>query len=115
MVHALGLEDPLAGITHESDYPASVKSKPVVVSSAVEVGNMTEAEIDKVRRSSLAATRSRSNLVQDLCDVCAPSGNEVGRALKVLSNTEAFAWHGRGLPHQRPDALAKQDPSSNSL
>jgi len=47
MVCALGLEDRLAGITHECDYPASVRRKPIVVRSAVAVETMTQAEIDK--------------------------------------------------------------------
>ncbi len=99
IVCALGLEDQLVGITHECDYPPSVKSKPVVVSSAVPVESMTEAEIDKAVSERVRAGLSVYQvdevllqqlapdliLAQDLCEVCAPSGNEVGRALKVLS------------------------------
>jgi iron complex transport system substrate-binding protein len=100
MVCALGLEDSLVGITHECDYPPSVRSKPVVVSSAVPVENMTEAEIDRAVSERVRAGLSVYQvdeallrqlapdliLVQDLCDVCAPSGNEVSRALQVLAN-----------------------------
>jgi iron complex transport system substrate-binding protein len=99
MVCALGLEDQLVGITHECDYPPSIKDKPVVVSSAVPVENMTEAEIDKAVSERVRAGLSVYQvdeallrqlapdliLAQDLCEVCAPSGNEVSRALKVLS------------------------------
>jgi iron complex transport system substrate-binding protein len=99
MVCALGLEDRLVGITHECDYPASVKDKPVVVSSAVPVENMTEAEIDKAVSERVQAGLSVYQvnevllrqlapdliLAQDLCDVCAPSGNEVSRALQILT------------------------------
>lgn len=99
MVCALGLEDRLVGITHECDYPPSVRHKPVVVRSAVPVENMSEAEIDKAVservRDGLSVYEVDENLlrelapdlilVQDLCDVCAPSGNEVSRALKVLA------------------------------
>lgn len=99
IVCALGLEDQLVGITHECDYPPSIKSKPVVVRSAVPVENMTEAEIDKavseqvhaglsvyqVDEALLQQLRPDLILAQDLCEVCAPSGNEVGRAMKVLS------------------------------
>jgi iron complex transport system substrate-binding protein len=99
IVCALGLEDQLVGITHECDYPLSVKGKPVVVSSAVPVESMTEAEIDKTVSERVRAGLSVYQvdevllrqlapdliLAQDLCEVCAPSGNEVGRALKVLS------------------------------
>lgn len=99
MVYALGLEDRLVGITHECDYPSSVKSKPIVVRSAVPVETMTEKEIDRAVSERIQAGLSVYEvdetllrelapdliLVQDLCDVCAPSGNEVSRALKVLS------------------------------
>jgi iron complex transport system substrate-binding protein len=99
MVCALGLEDRLVGITHECDYPPSVKRKPVVVKSAVPVETMTEAEIDKAVAERIQAGLSVYQvdevllrqlapdliLVQDLCDVCAPSGNEVSRALQVLA------------------------------
>ncbi len=98
MVCALGLEDYLVGVTHECDYPPSVKGKPVVVSSSVPVEHMTEAEIDRAVseqiRAGLSVYQVDENLLQqlapdlillqDLCDVCAPSGNEVRRALKVL-------------------------------
>ena len=47
MLCALGLEDQLVGITHECDYPSSVKGKPVVVRSAVPVETMTQLEIDQ--------------------------------------------------------------------
>ena len=98
IVCTLGLEDHLVGITHECDYPASVASKPVVVRSAVAVEKMTEAEIDKAVSERVRAGLSVYQvdevllrqlapdliLAQDLCAVCAPSGNEVSRALSVL-------------------------------
>lgn len=98
IVCALGLEDHLVGITHECDYPPSVTAKPVVVSSAVPVENMTEAEIDKAVSEQVRAGLSVYQvdevlllqlapdliLAQDLCQVCAPSGNEVSRAMNVL-------------------------------
>jgi iron complex transport system substrate-binding protein len=104
MVCALGLEDRLVGITHECDYPLSVRNKSVVVSSAVPVETMTEAEIDAAVSERLQAGLSVYQvnetllrelapdlvLVQDLCDVCAPSGNEVSRALKVLAKQPAI-------------------------
>jgi iron complex transport system substrate-binding protein len=99
MVCALGLEDQLVGVTHECDYPPSVKRKPVVVRSAVPVETMTEAEIDRAAGERIQAGLSVYQvdevllrqlapdliLVQDLCDVCAPSGNEVSRAVQVLA------------------------------
>src|SRR5215467_5761795 len=113
MVCALGLEDSLVGITHECDYPPSVRSKPIVVGNVIPVENMTESEIDSAVSERVQAGLSvyRVNevllkelapdlvLVQDLCDVCAPSGNEVSRALKVLSNQPE-------LLHLSPKSLA---------
>ncbi len=113
MVYTLGLEDHLVGVTHECDYPASVKSKPVVVRNAVPVETMTESEIDKAVSERVQAGLSVYQideillqqlapdliLVQDLCDVCAPSGNEVSRALKVLSKTPEIV-------HLSPKSLA---------
>ena len=98
IVCALGLEDHLVGITHECDFPPSVTVKPVVVTSAVPVENMTEAEIDKAVSERIREGLSVYQvdevllrqlapdliLAQDLCAVCAPSGNEVSRALNVL-------------------------------
>jgi iron complex transport system substrate-binding protein len=97
-VCALGLEDHLVGITHECDYPSLVTVKPVVVSSAVPVENMSEAEIDKAVSERVRAGLSVYQvdevllrqlapdliLAQDLCDVCAPSGSEVSRAMNAL-------------------------------
>jgi iron complex transport system substrate-binding protein len=98
IVCVLGLEDHLVGITHECDYPPSVTAKPVVVSSAVPVESMTEAEIDKAVSERVRAGLSVYQvdevllrqlapdliLAQDLCEVCAPSGNEVSRAMSAL-------------------------------
>ena len=113
MVCALGLEDRLVGVTHECDYPPSVRRKPVVVSSAIPVETMTEAEIDRAVSERVRAGLSVYQvdevllqrlapdliLVQDLCDVCAPSGNEVSRALQVLAKTPEIL-------HLSPKSLA---------
>ena len=40
MACALGLENELVGITHECDYPAYVKSKPVVVRNVLPIETM---------------------------------------------------------------------------
>jgi iron complex transport system substrate-binding protein len=106
MVCALGLEDRLVGITHECDYPSTVSGKPVLVRSAVPVEAMTQAEIDSAVSERISQGQSvylvdekllrqlapDLILTQDLCQVCAPSGNEVTQALKALPNQPQILW-----------------------
>jgi iron complex transport system substrate-binding protein len=103
---ALGLFDQLVGITHECDYPPEVIGKPVVVRNALPIEQMNQAEIDDA-----VAERMRGGdslylvderllrtlapdliLTQDLCQVCAPSGNEVSQALKTLGSKPEVLW-----------------------
>jgi iron complex transport system substrate-binding protein len=106
MVCALGLADRLVGVTHECDYPAEVQGKPVVVRSALPVERLTLAEIDaavseRMRRGEslyLVDERLMRELApdlivtQDLCQVCAPSGNEITQVLRVLSPPPEILW-----------------------
>ena len=95
---ALGLADQLVGITHCCDHPKEqINGKPVVVRSALPIDEMSMSQIDAA-----VAERLRSGeslylvndtllreleptllLTQDLCQVCAPAGNEVSRALQA--------------------------------
>src|SRR5215216_2396023 len=98
MVCALGLEDALVGVSHECDWPPSVQRKPVVVHNALDLAPLGPGEIDDVVASRLRdgeslyavdetllrALEPDLILTQDLCQVCAPSGNEVTRVLASL-------------------------------
>jgi iron complex transport system substrate-binding protein len=98
MVCALGLGDRLMGVSHECDYPPEARGKPVVVRAALPVERMSQAEIDIAVTQQLRAGRSLYQveerlvrdiapdliLTQDLCQVCAPSGNEVAQLLTLL-------------------------------
>jgi iron complex transport system substrate-binding protein len=106
MVCALGLRDQLVGITHECDYPPEVQDKPIVVSAVLPVDKMTQHEIDQAVSQRLRDGQSLyqvdENLLrdlqpdiiitQDLCQVCAPSGNELSQALKILPRKPEILW-----------------------
>jgi len=98
IVCALGLEDSLVAVTHECDYPESVKTKPVVTRSVLD-GNGDSAQIDRHIRElvhqgssiytldadKLATLHPDVILTQELCEVCAVSYPIVERAVRRSS------------------------------
>jgi iron complex transport system substrate-binding protein len=106
MICALGLIDQLAGVTHECDYPAEVRRKPVVVRSAIDMHAMTLHEIDdavgrrlrqgeslyQVDEDLLRTLDPDLIVTQSLCEVCAPSGNEVAQVLQTLPTRPEILW-----------------------
>jgi iron complex transport system substrate-binding protein len=98
IVCALGAGEDLLGRSHECDYPARVRALPVVSRPALSLEAMTQAEIDAAVAGRLASGESLYVvdeclldslapdviLTQDLCQVCAPSGNELTRALASI-------------------------------
>jgi len=106
MVCALGLTEQLVGITHECDYPPEVRGKTVVVRNALPIESMSQSEIDvavaqrmrdglslyQVDEILLRKLAPDLILTQNLCQVCAPSGNEVAQVLKVLPQQPEILW-----------------------
>ena len=100
IVCALGLEDDLVAVTHECDYPPSVRAKPVVTASVL-TPTSSSLDIDRhIRRlvhdgssiyrldaDRLAALQPDLILTQELCDVCAVSYPIVQRAARRLEAT----------------------------
>lgn len=106
MVFALGLGDSLVGVSHECDFPAAAKIKPVVVKPAMALEKMTLREIDvavaerirsggslyQVDENLLRELRPDLILTQNLCQVCATSGNDLTSALKLLPHQPDILW-----------------------
>jgi iron complex transport system substrate-binding protein len=97
IVYALGLGDALVGVTHECDFPADARTKPVLTASALPHAARS-ADIDRHVRRSLHAGSSLYTLdaerleqlapdlilTQELCEVCAVSYEMVARAARRL-------------------------------
>ena len=97
MICALGLEDRLAGVTHECDFPEFVRRLPKVTRTLIPV-EAPSVEIDRLVRERLQASRAlytldlpvlerlRPELIvtQALCEVCAVAEDEVRAAACTL-------------------------------
>src|SRR5438132_444470 len=94
------MEDDLVAVTHECDYPDSVRDKPVLTRSVLS-GTRSGAEVDRhirelVHEGSsiyaldaplLEALRPDLILTQELCEVCAVSYPIVERAVRRLGSS----------------------------
>lgn len=93
MIWALGLEDQLVGVTHECDFPPSVRRLPRVTNTLIPA-EAPSAEIDRLVQERLQSSRAlytldlptleelRPDLIvtQALCGVCAVAEDEVRSA-----------------------------------
>jgi iron complex transport system substrate-binding protein len=106
IVFALGLGDHLVGVSAECDFPSEAKTKPVVVRPALPLQKLSLQEIDVAVAERIGSGRSLYEvderlleqlapthiLTQALCQVCAPSGNEITRVLAVLPVKPEILW-----------------------
>lgn len=106
ITYALGAGDEIVGRSHECDYPAQVQRLPVVSRPALAIGEMNQGEIDNAVAAQLASGESLYQVdeillrelapdvvfTQDLCQVCAPSGTELTRALRELPSKPEVLW-----------------------
>ena len=106
MLYAVGAGDLLVGRSHECDYPAPVTRLPVVSRPALALDGLTPEQVDRAVAERLKSGASLYEvdevllrelapglvLTQDLCQVCAPSGNELTRALRELPTRPAVLW-----------------------
>jgi iron complex transport system substrate-binding protein len=106
IAYALGAGDELVGRSHECDYPTQALKLPVVSRPALAIEEMDQGAIDAAVSSQLASGESLYRVdeillrdlapdvvfTQDLCQVCAPSGTELTRALKELPSKPEVLW-----------------------
>jgi iron complex transport system substrate-binding protein len=100
MAFSLGLGDQVVGVSHECDFPAEARTKPIVVRPALALEKLSVSEIDRAVSEQLQCGESLYQidekllrelkpdliLTQNLCQVCAPSRNELADALKSFSS-----------------------------
>ncbi|HEV8638178.1 MAG TPA: cobalamin-binding protein [Chloroflexota bacterium] len=96
ILYALGAQDQIVGLSHDSDYPPEVRQKPLVSTSTV-TDEMSSAEIDQAvgetyhRGASIYhidpgfLEREKPDLIiaQELCQVCAVTSAEARRAAEL--------------------------------
>lgn len=100
MVAALDLADRLVGISHECDFPASIRHIPVMIEPLVGTDGGSGREIDRQVKELVASGqrlyrlnedafyRARPNLIltQDLCHVCSITPDQLTRAIESLQH-----------------------------
>ncbi len=100
VIALLGLSDELVGISHECDYPPSVRNVPIMVEPIIPPQGLASADIDRqvgqlvasgqrlYRLNDSLLRQARPDLVlsQDLCHVCAVTPDQLHDALSSLSH-----------------------------
>jgi iron complex transport system substrate-binding protein len=100
VVAALGLADRLVGISHECDFPASIRHIPVMIEPLVGTDGGSGREIDRQVKELVASgqrlyrlnedafCRARPDLIltQDLCHVCSITPDQLTRAIESLQH-----------------------------
>lgn len=106
MVYALGAGEMIMAVSHECDFPAEAQRKPIVSRARFDHTQLDSAAIDALVSAAIKSGESlyaidrevlrQANpdliLTQELCDVCAVTGNDLSQALRDLRlNPEILA------------------------
>ncbi len=97
ILFALGAGDLVVGVSHECDYPAEARTRPILTGSALDAG-MSAAEVDAAVSAQVGSGLSLYTLdeariaelapdvivTQQLCPVCAVSTEQVDGAVRPL-------------------------------
>lgn len=96
IAHALGAGADLVGRSHECDFPAGVEALPIVSRPSLDLEGLSSEDTDRAVSEQMASGASMYLIdevllrrlapdviiTQNLCRVCAPSGNELSRAVR---------------------------------
>src|SRR5688572_19887424 len=97
ILFALGAGDQVVGVSHECDYPAEARTRPILTGSALRPG-MSSTEVDQAVAAQVGSGESLYTLdeariaelapdlivTQQLCPVCAVSTEQVDGAIRPL-------------------------------
>ncbi len=100
VVAALDLTDQLVAVSHECDYPESIRHVPSVVESVIDQHTLSSDAIDRAVKQLVSAgqrlyrlneqrlieARPDVILTQDLCHVCAVTPDQLTQAIKSLTS-----------------------------
>lgn len=100
VVAALDLTDQLVAVSHECDYPESIRHVPSVVESVIDQHNLSSDAIDRavkqlvstgqrlyrLNEQRLRDARPNVILTQDLCHVCAVTPDQLTQAITSLAS-----------------------------
>jgi iron complex transport system substrate-binding protein len=98
VIASLGLADHLVGISHECDFPPSIRQVPVMIEPLVDAHRTTSVAIDQqvkelaasgsplyhLDERALHQARPDMILTQNLCHVCAMTPDQLARAIRSL-------------------------------
>jgi iron complex transport system substrate-binding protein len=97
ILFALGLGDDVVGVTHECDWPPEAPTRPAVTASLLETSDLPSGEIDRavseaaedghplyaVDERLWAEIEADAVVMQELCEVCAVSRNQVEEVMSA--------------------------------
>jgi iron complex transport system substrate-binding protein len=120
IVASLGLAESLVAVSEECDWPPEVRRLPVVTASRVDTTRLPSFEIDQAVREAvgdgrdlyaingelLEALEPDLILTQNLCAVCAVSGDTVGELCATDAEIVALDAHTLGLIEEHILSLA---------
>ncbi len=103
VIALLGLSDKLVGISHECDYPPSVKGVPIMVEPMIPSHGLASADIDRqvsqlvesgqhlyrLKDRQLREAQPDLILSQDLCHVCAVTPDQLHDAVRSMPRQPA--------------------------